>query len=79
MNKLISILQLFTAAILGLAALATAVNLVLISTRPETISVVNTLIGQGVLIVCMLALARILYRKGVSSSGVAEGTDNETS
>ena len=77
MSKFISLLQLLMAAILGIAALATAVNLVLISTRPETISVVNTLIGQGVLIVCMLALARILYQKGLGISGVAKETDKE--
>ena len=70
-------LQLVTAAILVVAALATAVNLVLISTRPETISVVNALIGQGLLIVCLIALARILYRKGTSGSGGANEADND--
>jgi hypothetical protein len=50
---------------LGIFALATAVNLVLISMRPETISVVNAIIGQGILIICMLALASISLRKGL--------------
>jgi hypothetical protein len=36
---------------------------VLISSRPETISVVNAIIGQGLLIVCLAAFARILGRK----------------
>ena len=60
MSKIIAMLQIVAAVILAVAALATAVNLVLIWSRPETISVVNTLIGQGLLIVCMIALARIL-------------------
>jgi hypothetical protein len=50
---------------LGIFALATAVNLILISMRPETISVVNAIIGQGILIICMLALASISLRKGL--------------
>lgn len=64
MKKLTATLQLLAATILALATLATLINLVFITTRPETISVVNTLIGQGVLIVCMSALANILFRKG---------------
>ena len=65
MNKLVALLQVLAAALLGIMALATVVNLVLISMRPETISVVNAIIGQGVLIVCMLALANISLRKGL--------------
>ena len=64
MEKFIALPQVFIAAVLALLALATLVNLVFISTRPETISVVNTLIGQGLLIVCMAALCNILFRKG---------------
>jgi|GEM_PF-457422 len=64
MQKLLASLQLLAAALLALTAVATIVNLVLISTRPETISVVNTIIGQGLLAVCLAALARILLRKG---------------
>ena len=65
MNKLIAILQLITASVLTIASIATAINLILISTRPETISVVNALIGQGVLIICLLVISRILLRKGL--------------
>lgn len=64
MYKLIAILQLFASAVVSIMALATLVNLIFISTRPETISVVNTLIGQGVLIICLLVLARVLFKKG---------------
>ena len=65
MNKLIALLQLLATVVLGIFALATAVNLILISMRPETISVVNAIIGQGILIICMLALASISLRKGL--------------
>jgi hypothetical protein len=47
-------------------ALATLINLIFISTRPETISVVNTLIGQGVLIIILLVLATVLFKKGLA-------------
>ncbi len=66
MNKFYAALQLLLAAFLLVLALATLVNLLLIITRPETISVVNTLIGQGLLIICLLALSRILFRKGMA-------------
>jgi CHASE2 domain-containing sensor protein len=64
MNKLKAILQLVLAAILMIAAAATLVNLILITMRPETISVVNAIIGQGVLIICLLVISRILFRNG---------------
>ncbi|MEQ8314331.1 MAG: hypothetical protein RL839_01910 [Gammaproteobacteria bacterium] len=65
MDKFVAILQLLAAAILALFAILTLVNLVFITTRPETISVVNAIIGQGVLIICLSALANILFRKGL--------------
>ena len=64
MNKLKAILQLALAAILVIAAAATLVNLILITMRPETISVVNAIIGQGVLIICLLVISRIVFRNG---------------
>lgn len=51
---------------LGLAAIATLVNMVLIATRPETISVVNVIIGQGILIICFLVISRVLLTKGLA-------------
>lgn len=63
MNKLFSVLQLLLAVLSAALAVATLVNLVLISSRPETISVVNAIIGQGLLIVCLAAFARVLGRK----------------
>jgi NhaP-type Na+/H+ or K+/H+ antiporter len=66
MNRVLAVLQLGLALILFLFALATLVNMILITTRPETISVVNTLIGQIVVIVCLVALGRILMKKGLA-------------
>ncbi len=63
MSKFFSVLQLLLAVLAAALAVATLVNLVLISSRPETISVVNAIIGQGLLIVCLAAFARVLGRK----------------
>ena len=63
MNKFFSALQLLLAILAAALAVATLVNLVLISSRPETISVVNAIIGQGLLIVCLAAFSRVLGRK----------------
>lgn len=59
--------QLGLALLLYLIVIVTIVNLVLISMRPETISVVNVFIGQGVISICLVALGRILWRKGRAS------------
>ena len=82
MNKFVALLQLLATVVLGIFALATAVNLILISMRPETISVVNAIIGQGILIICMLALASISLRKGLKglrsdSSGIISEESQE--
>ncbi|PCI76656.1 MAG: hypothetical protein COB20_10025 [SAR86 cluster bacterium] len=66
MNKLVAVIQLIGSAGVSVVALATLINLIFISTRPETISVVNTLIGQGVLIICLLVLATVLFKKGLA-------------
>ena len=52
------------AAVLTIVVIATAVNLVLISNRPETISVVNALIGQGVVLLFLTPTAHSFYRIG---------------
>lgn len=78
MNKLIAVLQLLTALVLTIASIATLVNLFLITMRPETISVVNAIIGQGVLIICLLVISRILLRKGMAGlrdSGPGDESD----
>ena len=64
MRKILGFIQLFLALLLIILALATGFNLILISMRPETISVVNVIIGQGVLIVLLLAFANLCLKKG---------------
>ena len=64
MKKILWFIQLFLALLLIILALATGFNLILISMRPETISVVNVIIGQGVLIVLLLAFANLCLKKG---------------
>ena len=66
MNKLAAVIQLITSALVSVIAVATIINLILISTRPETISVVNTLVGQGVLIILLLVMATVLFKKGLA-------------
>ena len=64
MERFFAILQIFLAGLFLLVAASTLVNMVLIAFRPETISVVNAIIGQTLLIACLLALSRIMFRKG---------------
>ena len=64
MEKLFGIFQLLFAGVFAATAVGTLINMVFIATRPETISVVNAIIGQTLMIVCLLALSRILFKKG---------------
>lgn len=66
MNKFLAIGQILAAILLSIAALAMLINLIYISTRPETISVVNVMIGGGVMVVCLPAIARVLFKKGMA-------------
>ena len=70
MKKILGFIQLLTALLLFISAAATGINLVLISMRPETISVVNVIVGQGILIIILLALANLCLRKGRKSLGL---------
>jgi len=67
MKKIIDLIQLLAALLLLISAMATGINLVLISMRPETISVVNVIVGQGILIIILLAFANLCLRKGRKS------------
>ncbi len=67
MKKILGFIQLLLALLLVITAAATGINLVLISMRPETISVVNVIIGQGILIILLLALANLCLKKGRKS------------
>ena len=64
MDKMIGILQLLFAGVFGAMAIGTLINMLFIFTRPETISVVNAMVGQTLMVICLLAIARILFRKG---------------
>ncbi len=66
MNKFLAVLQMVAAVVLGILALATAVNLVLFSNNSQTLSVVNVLVGQGVLIICLAAASNIIFRRGLN-------------
>ena len=70
MKKIVGFIQLLTALLLFIAAVATGINLVLISMRPETISVVNVIVGQGILIILLLAFANLCLKKGRRSLGL---------
>jgi len=71
MDKVVAVIQLIASALVSVMALGTLINLVIITTRPETISVVNVMIGQGVLIICLMVLARVLFKKGLA--GLRQG------
>lgn len=64
MKKVTPYLQIIAAAVLVVIVISTLINLVYILQRPETISVVNTMIGQIFIMVCLAALAKILFNKG---------------
>lgn len=76
MNKLTALLQILGAAAFLIAGLATLVNLLLIANRPETISVVNAIIGQGFMIICLIAIANILFKKAKTRFKAAPDTDS---
>lgn len=78
MTKFLAVLQAGLAVILLLIAAATLVNMVLIAMRPETISVVNTIIGQTVMIVCLVALGRVLWRKGLARFHAATSDSSDS-
>lgn len=60
--KIILCYAVATLCVLG--ALATTINLGFILTRDNSVSVVNVLIGQFVMIVALLVLGKWLYEKG---------------
>lgn len=66
MKKLLALLQIFGAlALTGLAAI-TVGGMVMMVSMNDTISVVHLLIGQIVLVACLLAIARYLIRRGLA-------------
>jgi hypothetical protein len=65
MERMFGVAQLLFSGVFAASALGTLINMLFIASRPETISVVNSIIGQLVLIICLLALSRILFKKGM--------------
>lgn len=59
--KIISCYMLAALCVLG--ALATTINLGFILTRDNSVSVVNVLVGQFVMIVALLVIGKWLYEK----------------
>ncbi len=66
MNKLIALLQILGALALTVLAALVVVDMALNASMPDTISVVNLLVGRIVLIACLLAIARYLIRRGLA-------------
>lgn len=81
MDRFIAIMQIVGGTLLAVTAAVTIHNLWNIATRPETISVVNTIIGQGVIIVCLSALSTVLFRKGLKTlkSPAEAASDDDSS
>lgn len=75
MNRLLGILMLVLAVICVLAAVLTVINLGFIVLRPDSISVVNTLVGQFVVIVGALVLARLLMGAGKARLTMSDPTN----
>ncbi len=66
MNRLLALLQILGALALAAIAAVTIGNMVMMASMPDTISVVNLLIGVVVIVPCLLAIARILLRRGLA-------------
>ena len=66
MKKLIALLQILGALALTVLAALVIVEMALNASMPDSISVVNLLIGRIVLIACLLAIARYLIRRGLA-------------
>lgn len=64
LTRMLAFALLALSVLCALAAVATAINLGFIMTRPDSISVVNTLIGQFVVIIGALVLAKMLLEAG---------------
>ncbi len=75
MNRLLGMVMLVLAVVCLLAAVLTVINLGFIVMRPDSISVVNTLVGQFVVIVGALVLARLLSEAGKAKLRASDHTN----
>ncbi len=67
MKKLIALLQILSALALFALVAITIAGMVLMVRMNDTISVVHLLVGQIVLIACLLAIARHLIRRALTT------------
>ena len=63
MQRLIAIMQFILSGLCAVLAAATLVNFGFIATRPDSLSVANVFVGQGLLIICLAALSTVLFRR----------------
>jgi len=63
MQRFLAILQGVLALVCGALAIATAINLGFIVTRPDSVSVANVLVAQLLWIIVLAAAATLLFRK----------------
>ena len=66
MRRFVGALQLLMSLLSLMIAIATLVNMTLIASGPGSVSVVNTIIGQSILILFFLSLATVMFKKGRS-------------
>ena len=72
MSRVVGILQLLLSGVLGVSALATVFNMIMISMRPETVSVANAVMGQLVLVIFLGLWSRVFFVKGRERVQAAE-------
>ena len=65
MTKIIGLCQWLFGLISFVSGLACGVNIVFVAFRPETISVVNSFVGLGVMMIALFALSRVLFSSGL--------------
>ena len=65
MTKIIGLCRWLFGLISFVSGLACGVNIVLVAFRPETISVVNSFVGLGVMMIALFAFSRVLFSSGL--------------
>jgi len=72
MSRVVGILQLLLSGVLGVTAAAALFNMIMISMRPETVSVANASMGLGVVIIFLAVWSRVFFVKGRDRIAAAE-------
>lgn len=63
-HRVVGIFQILLSGVLGVSALATVINMAFIFTRQDTVSVMNAMMGQTVMIIFLVLWSRIFFVKG---------------